>query len=277
MQRGGRHVRGDGRVGAAPAGADGAGRHPAVRRHGGGERGAGPEQGGELPAGGRAQRRAHQRLQPRLPAAGAAADQLQPVGPGRAAALQPLHGGPPRPRVRAGRAAPRRRRRAAGLAALRVPHCGLRLRGRRRVGGGGGGVRDHGARHAVHVRAARRRGRRQLRAVPLRPRPGGAGGLHVREGDVPVDRRGSLPGTQPVQRPGVPGPARRRRRRDAGGAALGRALAGAAEEERGQGDPPARLVALQVSCGGEGVSQEPGEAVYVNFKRNIITVSALLA
>ncbi|KAL5664702.1 hypothetical protein ACJX0J_024810, partial [Zea mays] len=102
-QRGGRHVRGDGRVGAAPAGAHGAGRHPAVRRHGRGQGGAEPEQGGELPAGGRAQRRAHQRLQPRLPAAGPAAAQLQPVGPARAAALQPLRGGPPRPRVRAGR------------------------------------------------------------------------------------------------------------------------------------------------------------------------------
>nr|ACN26192.1 unknown [Zea mays] len=256
-QRGGRHVRGDGRVGAAPAGAHGAGRHPAVRRHGRGQGGAEPEQGGELPAGGRAQRRAHQRLQPRLPAAGPAAAQLQPVGPARAAALQPLRGGPPRPRVRAGRGAPRRHHAAAGVAAIRVP---WRLRGRRV---GGRGVHVPGARHAVHVRAAHRRGRRQLRAVPLRPRPGGAGGLHLRQGDVPVHRRRPLPGPQPVQRPGVPGLARRRRRRAAGSAALGRALAGAPAAERGHGDPVSGLVALQVSSGGEGVSQEPREAVHV--------------
>ncbi|KAG2656522.1 hypothetical protein PVAP13_1KG085577 [Panicum virgatum] len=256
LQRGRRHLRGDGRVGGAPAGAHGAGRHPAVRGHRGGDGGAGPEQGGELPARRRAQRRAGQRVQPRPPAAGAPASQLQPVRPAGTAALQPLHVGPPRPRLRARRG--RRRRRAAGVAGLRVRH-----RGRP----GGGGVRDLRPRHAVHVRAAGRRGQRELRALPLRAGAGGAGGLHVRQGDVPVHRRRPLPGPAPVQRAGVPGPARRRRRRAAGGAALGRARAGAAAEERRQG-APAGLVAVQASGGGEGVSQEPGEAAVLHVKTN---------
>ncbi|XP_014755803.1 uncharacterized protein LOC100836775 isoform X2 [Brachypodium distachyon] len=175
-QRGGRHVRGDGRVGAAaPAGAHGAGRHPAVRGHGGGGGSPEPEQGGELPPRGRAQRRHRQRLQRRQPAPTGRAALLQPVRPTRPAPLQPLHPRPPSPGLLPRRAPPDQPGRPGpGLAGPRLPD----RPGHPRC------LRDARAADAGDVHADGGRGERELRDREVRAGHGGRGGLRVRAASV---------------------------------------------------------------------------------------------
>uniref|UniRef100_A0A804PV34 Uncharacterized protein n=1 Tax=Zea mays TaxID=4577 RepID=A0A804PV34_MAIZE len=251
-QRDRRHLRGDGRVGGPAAGAGAephrAGRHPALRRRGGDGGGAAAEQGGELPAGLQAQPAALQRVERQRASAGRAPALLQPVGASRAAPLQPLQRRPLRPALRRRRG--HRRRRAAGLAALRVPRGG--------GVGPGRGVLDGGAPDAGDVLADGRRGRPQRRAEAAVPGPGRRRELRDRAARVPDGGPARLPPAAAGQPPGVPGAARGVGGRDARRGRVARALPGAAAAA---GQRAVQGVAVQAPHRGQGAAQQPQTAV----------------